>query len=93
MIESGSNCVPLIWSTAYFRKTLCRTFASSHRFGGFARAAMTTGSFHWMPPAGFECSCASPMACPNSCPAVPPSRKPRFIVGSSAGMLLQSVPT
>ena len=34
MIESGSNCVPLIWSTAYFMKTLWRTFASSQQFGG-----------------------------------------------------------
>ena len=62
MIESGSKAVPLIWSTAYFMKTLWRTFASSHRFGGWARAAMTTGSFHRIPPAGLECSCASPIA-------------------------------
>ena len=85
--------MPLIWSTAYFMNTLCRTMASVQRFGGCARAAMTTGSFHWMPPAGFECSCARPMAWPNSCPAVPPSRKPRFIVASFAGMPLLSVPT
>ena len=50
-------------------------------------------SFHSMPPAGFWCSWARPIAWPNSWPAVPPSRNPRFIVGWSAGIPRLSVPT
>ena len=93
MIEFGSNTVPWIWSSEYLKNTLCRTFASSQKLGGPASAASTTGSFHWMPPAGLECSWARPIAWPNSCAAVPPSRKPRFIVASLAGIWRASVPT
>src|SRR6266508_1932508 len=93
MIDFGSNAVPLIWSAAYLSSTLWRIVASFQKFGDPESAWSTTGSFHWMPPAGFWCSWASPIACPNSWAAVPPSSNPRFIVAWFAGMLRQSVPT
>jgi hypothetical protein len=92
MIEAGSNVVPLIWSAAYLKNTLWRTVAGSQKLGAPPSAFSTAGSFHWMPPAGLECSWASPMAWPNSCATVPPSRKPRFMVAWLNGTLRASVP-
>jgi hypothetical protein len=93
MIDSGSHWVPLTWSKRYLSSTLCRTVASCQKLGDPASAAITTGSFQTIPPAGFWCSWARPIACSNSWAVVPPSMNPRFIVGSAEGMPRQSVPT
>ncbi|MCY1559206.1 hypothetical protein D9M68_962190 [compost metagenome] len=85
--------VPLIWSARYLFSTLWRMVASLQLLGGPERSRITAASFHSMPPSGFWCSCMSPMAWPNSCATVPPSMKPRFMVGWSSGMLRLSVPT